>query len=89
MKTINITELKDKYIANFLAELNELMFKHGFLINGNAGVHVRRLPEDFKGYMAEKWVNGDGFDLRQINKKLVYPSDPDGDIVPQKNGQGQ
>ena len=66
-------ELTDKRIARFLCELNELMQKHHLLLNRNAGVNVRTISGDFKGYMAEKWSNGKGYDLRGINKRLIYP----------------
>lgn len=67
---------EDSKIARFLADLNRLMIEHDILINGNAGINIKRMPEKFKGYMAEKWANGEGFDLRPINKKLIYPLDP-------------
>lgn len=68
---------EDSKIALFLTDLNNLMVEHDILINGNAGINIKTMPDRFKGYMAEKWVNGEGFDLRPINKKLVYPHDPD------------
>ena len=76
MKILPKQELNDQSIARFLADLNEVMKKHSLLVVGNAGINIRRLPLDFNGYMAEKWTAGDGFDLRQINKKLIYPENP-------------
>ena len=66
-------ELPDKRIARFLCELNELMQKHHLLLNSNAGVNVRTMSGDFKSYMAEKWRKGEGYALRGINKRLIYP----------------
>ncbi|KMP10329.1 hypothetical protein UR09_06560 [Candidatus Nitromaritima sp. SCGC AAA799-A02] len=76
MKILPKEELSEKAIAQFLADLNELMSRHNLLVVGNAGINIRRLPKNFHGYMAEKWAGGDGFDLRQINKKLIYPASP-------------
>ena len=71
-KPANASSL-DQKIATFLSELNDLMQIHQILIHGNAGVNIRKLPEGFKGYMAAKWINGNGYDLKEINRTLVYP----------------
>lgn len=76
MKILPRQPVNDQSIARFLSDLNELMKKHDLLVVGNAGINIRRMPRDFNGYMAEKWAGGDGFDLRQINKKLIYPETP-------------
>jgi len=76
MQTIPKPELADQNISLFLSELNQLIFKYNLLLKGNAGINVRKIPKDFKGYMAEKWNQGDGYDLREINLKLIYPNPP-------------
>lgn len=76
MEPVLKMELADQKIARFLSELNRLMFEYDLLLNGNAGINVRKIPKEFKGYMAEKWHHGDGYDLREINLKLIYPQLP-------------
>lgn len=76
MKVLPKEEISEKSIARFLGEFNELMERHNLLVVGNAGINIRKMPKNFNGYMAEKWGGGDGFDLRQINKKLIYPEPP-------------
>ena len=71
-------ELTDQKVARFLSDLNRLMFKHRLLLNGNAGVNIRQISKEFKGYMAQKWSHGEGYDLREINLKLLYPVPPGG-----------
>ncbi len=73
MKVLPKEEISEKSIALFLGDLNALMEKHNLLVVGNAGINIRKMPKNFNGYMAEKWAGGEGFDLRQINKKLIYP----------------